>query len=225
MNKVTFQTIENYMLSCMNDSAHDHEHIYRVLNTAIHIAKYEIDIDYDVLIAASLLHDIGRETQFKNPQLCHAEIGGNMAYDFLVGYGWDPQKAEHVKDCISTHRFRNNNLPASIEAMIVFDSDKLEATGALGITRTLIYKGQVSEPIYTVDRNGEICLGTKKSDPESFFKEFNLKLRLMYELFYTIEGRRLAELRKATAYAFFNELMNEVNCISGFKDNLLSILE
>ena len=42
---------------------------------------------------------------------------------------------------------------------------------------------------------------------------------------YSIIRQALMELRKATAYAFFNELMNEVNCICGFKDNLLSILE
>jgi uncharacterized protein len=31
MDKKTYQLIEDYMLSCMGDSAHDKEHIYRVL--------------------------------------------------------------------------------------------------------------------------------------------------------------------------------------------------
>lgn len=31
MNKSDFHKIENYMLSCMGDSAHDSQHIYRVL--------------------------------------------------------------------------------------------------------------------------------------------------------------------------------------------------
>jgi uncharacterized protein len=34
-------------------------------------------INYDVLIAACLLHDIGREKQFKNPKICHAKAEGN----------------------------------------------------------------------------------------------------------------------------------------------------
>ncbi len=48
------------MLSCMNDSAHDKEHIYRGLYTALDIAAYEQDVDYEILITACLLHDIGR---------------------------------------------------------------------------------------------------------------------------------------------------------------------
>ncbi len=54
------------MLSCMNDGAHDRQHIYRVLYYALDIAE-EYCIDQDVLIAACLLHDIGRDAQFRNP--------------------------------------------------------------------------------------------------------------------------------------------------------------
>lgn len=57
----TYSLLENYMLSCMDDSAHDKEHIYRVLYHAMEIAKTLQNVDYDVLIAACLLHDIGRK--------------------------------------------------------------------------------------------------------------------------------------------------------------------
>ena len=59
MNWKAFEKTEAYMLSCMNDSAHDKEHIYRVLYTALDIAAYEQDVDYEILITACLLHDIG----------------------------------------------------------------------------------------------------------------------------------------------------------------------
>lgn len=78
MTKETYDLIENYMLSCMEDSAHDKEHIYRVLFNALEIAKAENDIDYDVLITACLLHDIGRREQFDNPALCHAIDGSSL---------------------------------------------------------------------------------------------------------------------------------------------------
>ncbi len=60
MDKKQYSEIENYMLTCMQDSAHDREHIYRVLYTALDIARYEKNVDYDILITACLLHDIGR---------------------------------------------------------------------------------------------------------------------------------------------------------------------
>jgi uncharacterized protein len=60
----------------MKDSAHDTEHIYRVLYVALDIARYEENVDGDVLIAACLLHDIGREEQNADPAVCHAAAGG-----------------------------------------------------------------------------------------------------------------------------------------------------
>lgn len=125
----------------MEDSAHGEYHIYRVLYNALEITKTEKDVNYDILICACLLHDIGRKEQFENPALCHAEVGGRKAYKFLLENGFDPTYAEHVKECIITHRFRKNNSPGSIEARILFDVDKLESAGAIGIARTLIYKG------------------------------------------------------------------------------------
>ncbi|MDE5993159.1 MAG: HD domain-containing protein, partial [Oscillospiraceae bacterium] len=65
----TYRLIEDHMLLCMNDSSHDRDHVYRVLYTALDIACTENDVDFDVLISACLLHDIGRREQFENPDL------------------------------------------------------------------------------------------------------------------------------------------------------------
>jgi len=85
MNKSMYDTIENYMHECMKDAAHDPEHIFRVLYLSLSIAsKITENINFDVLIASCLLHDIGREQQYKNQNICHAEIGGTMAKEFLL---------------------------------------------------------------------------------------------------------------------------------------------
>ena len=114
MKRDMYLEIEKYMLLCMNDVAHDSQHVYRVLYHALDIAT-EYITNLDVLIAASLLHDIGRDEQFKNPENDHAIVGSQMAFEFLLEIGWDKNKADHVKNCIATHRFRNNNPPESIE--------------------------------------------------------------------------------------------------------------
>lgn len=61
MKKKEFEEIEAYMRQCMFAGAHDCEHVYRVLYAAMDIAAEETAVDYDVLIAACLLHDIGRQ--------------------------------------------------------------------------------------------------------------------------------------------------------------------
>lgn len=209
MKKETYLLLENYMLSCMTDSAHDKEHIYRVLNNALAIAKEENNVDYDVLIGACLLHDIGRKEQFDNPQLCHAMVGGEKAYRFLIDHGFERNYAEQVKQCITTHRYRKNNLPQSIEAKILFDADKLDVSGAIGIARTLLYKGEVLEPLYTVLPDGSVSDG-ENDTAESFFKEYKHKLEKLYSNFYTKRGAELAVQRQKAAMEFYNHLLHEV---------------
>lgn len=209
MNKLQYEQIENHMLQCMKDSAHDCQHIYRVLYFALDIAKTENSVDIDVIIAASLLHDIGREEQFKNPSLCHAEVGSEMAYNFLIENNWEHKKANHVKECIVTHRYRSDNPPSSIEAKILFDSDKLDVTGTIGIARTLLYKGKVGQPLYSVDNNHNVLDGTSDELP-SFFKEYNFKLKNIYDKFYTKRAFEIAKERQKAAIDFYNSMLNEV---------------
>lgn len=171
MEKDTLNRILEYMKVCMNDAAHDILHVYRVANQAMLIAQnYENDVDNDVLLVSCLLHDIGRKAQFENPTLCHAQVGADMAYQFLGSLGFEEDFCNKVHHCIKSHRYRKNNTPESIEAKILFDSDKLDITGALGISRTLLYKGQVNEPLYAVDENN-VVYTTEATQPESFIKD------------------------------------------------------
>lgn len=209
MNKETYSLLENYMLSCMEDSAHDKEHVYRVLYQALEIARTENHVDYDVLIAACLLHDIGRKEQFENPSLCHAAVGSDKAYHFLVGHGFEAGYAGQVKHCIQTHRFRKSEPPQSLEAQILFDADKLDVTGAIGIARTLIYKGIVSEPLYSVSPDGIVQNGEHDKEP-SFFQEYKYKLEKLYSQFYTARATEIAHARQQAAADFYNSLYREV---------------
>lgn len=210
MNRETFCLLENYMLCCMEDTAHSQDHIYRVLFYALEIAKAEKSVDYDILIAACLLHDIGRKEQFENPALCHATVGSEKAYQFLLSHGFEKPYAEQVKHCIKTHRYRQNDLPQSLEAKILFDADKLEAAGAIGIARTLLYKGIVSEPLYSVLPNGEVSTGENDTAP-SFFQEYKYKLENLYSSFYTKRATAIAKERQPIAIEFYNSLYQEVS--------------
>lgn len=210
MKKEIYSLLEKFMLSCMEDSAHDKEHVYRVLYNALEIAKTENNIDYDVLIAACLLHDIGRKEQFENPSLCHAMVGSNKAYHFLIENGFETNYANHVKHCISTHRYRKNNLPQSMEAKILFDADKLDVTGAMGIARTLIYIGIVSEPLYSLLPNGMVSDGENDNMP-SFFQEYKYKLEHLYSVFYTKKAAEMAKERQKIAVDFYNSLYHEAS--------------
>ena len=209
MLKSDYTAIENYMTECINASAHDREHVYRVLYGAMDIAKSESGVDFDILTAACLLHDIGRAEQFADPRLCHAEVGSEKAYRFLLKLGWSEERAKRVRDCVKTHRFRSDCPPESIEAKILFDSDKLDVSGAIGIARTLFYRGQVGEPLYRLDLDGTVSDGAQDTEP-SFFREYKFKLENLYDKFFTTRGKELAEGRRRAAVDFYNSLLSEV---------------
>lgn len=210
MDKTEFSKIEEYMCSCMSDSAHDKEHVYRVLGNAMVIAQAERDVNYDVLICACLLHDIGRADQLADPSLCHAQVGAQKAQAYLLEQGYDTAFADHVADCIRTHRFRKNAQPESLEAKILFDADKLDVVGAIGVARTLVYKGTVCAPLYKRKPDGSISDGREDETP-SFFQEYCFKLEKLYDRFYTQQGKALALGRRQAAVNFYENLYREVS--------------
>lgn len=208
MTSKTYHILESYMRACMDDSAHDCEHVYRVLYNALEIAKGEA-VDADILITACLLHDIGRIDQVKDPTLCHAQVGSEKAYRFLLEQGMPEDFAEHVRHCILTHRFRKNLQPQTIEAKILFDADKLDVCGAIGIARTLMYRGTLTEPLYRHLPDGSISDGSEEIG-HSFFREYKFKLEKLYDRFLTKRGAELAKSRQAIARDFYENLYREV---------------
>jgi len=210
MEKDRYHAVEQYMKDCMSDSAHDREHVYRVLNNALLVAEEEQNVDYDILICACLLHDIGRKEQLEDPKLCHAAVGSEKAYRYLTENGFSAEFARQVGDCIRTHRFRKNDPPQTLEAKILFDADKLDVVGAIGIARTLAYQGTIAAPMYARKADGTISDGEGDSVP-SFFREYKFKLEKLYARFYTMKGAQMALRRQAAAQRFYRELYDEVS--------------
>lgn len=225
MTKSEYTLLENYMHSCQNDSAHDKEHVYRVLYTAMDIARHEADVDMDILITACLLHDVGRAEQLENPKLCHAAVGAVKAHKFLLEHGYSAEYADKVSDCIRTHRFRTGDPPASVEAKILFDSDKIDVVGAVGMARTLMYKAQTGEKLYMRTDDGTVSDGTDDTE-DTFFHEYKFKLENIYAKFFTDRGREIALSRQSAAVSFYNSLFGEVTefCGSG-REFILDILK
>lgn len=209
MDRQSWEHLEDFMFASMLDSAHDRQHVYRVLYNAIEIAKSEENVDMDVLLTAALLHDIGRADEQKDASLDHAIVGSERAHLVLMSMGYSEAFAEHVRQCIRTHRFRRNDLPATIEAKILFDADKLDVCGAIGIARTLMYSGAHERPIYTTESDGAIRDG-RADTVDSFFREYRFKLEGIYDRFLTKRGAELAKERQMAAVNFYNALWFEI---------------
>jgi len=119
------------------DSAHDFDHVLRVYNIAIKLAKNQ-KVDLEVIKIAVLLHDIGMGKEIKNSSCDHAIQSAKLAKPFLIKLGLKTNRIQHILDCIREHRYRNNEQPKTLESKIVHDADKLDGIGAVGIARDFI---------------------------------------------------------------------------------------
>jgi uncharacterized protein len=197
------------MLGQMGDSAHDPEHVYRVLNIARKIAQSETGVNREVLGIACLLHDIGRAAQFADASIDHAQEGARMARNWLLAQGRAADFADAVASCIAAHRYRSSNPPQSIEAKILFDADKVDVCGAMGWARSLLYSGVVGEPLYTLNADGGPSDGSGDAPP-SMLHEYRFNLEKLYDRFYTAQGAALGRARQGAARGIYKALLFEI---------------
>ena len=208
MTKEQFKVIENYMLLNTKSSSHDKMHTYRVLNNALKIAKKEKNVNMGILITSALLHDIAREKEKNDKTINHAIEGANMAYKFLLDNNYSENFALRVKDCIETHRFRSNNKPTSIEAKILFDADKLDSLGAVGVGRAFLFAGHFNARLHNTET--EALNSESYSREDTAYREYLVKLRYLPRRMRSTAGRKMAVERAAFMTAFFERMNSEI---------------
>ncbi len=187
---------------------HDWEHTMRVASLAYHIGNEE-NADMKILIAAALLHDIAREEADKNGT-CHAELSAKMSEVILLDMEYSNSQRKDILHCISTHRFRGNNFPQTIEAKVLFDSDKLDAIGAIGVCRAYSYAGENRQALYSPMEQESKLTKTVNHSEHTPIVEFKVKLSKIKDSLYTETGRKIAEHRHKFMENFFNELLAEI---------------
>jgi uncharacterized protein len=192
--------------SANHDSAHDFDHVLRVVTLADRIAAAE-GADRDVVHAAALLHDIGLD----EGRAGHETSAANRAKDILGAQGYDESFCNAVAHAIESHRFRSGPTPQTLEAQVLFDADKLDAIGAIGVARAFAFgahRGQklwgVVPPDYVDQPAG--------ADPRTHtaVHEFHVKLSKIKDRLFTATGKQIAAERHAFMVRFYEQLDREV---------------
>ena len=190
------------------NGCHDFAHTERVMKMASHLAKKE-KADEEIVALATLLHDIGRKEEMeKDGKICHAERSAEMAKEILSRHGVGKEKAARIEHCISSHRFRKDNAPQTIEAKVLFDADKLDAIGAVGLGRAFLFAGEVGAKLHN-SNHADIASTEAYSNEDTAFREFSVKLKHVKDKLYTTEGKRIAKERHEFMEKFFERLDKE----------------
>jgi uncharacterized protein len=188
-----------------NDTAHGFDHVLRVLTLAERIGQAE-GADLEIVRAAALLHDVARAEE-ESGGACHAQAGAQRAREILQGH--PPEKVKVVAQAIATHRFRVKSIPQTLEAQIIYDADKLDAIGAIGVARAYAISGQRGRRLWgpvPANYQGEI-----QDTPEhTAVHEFAFKLARLKDTLFTPTAKAIAEERHRYMVEFFARLEREV---------------
>jgi uncharacterized protein len=188
--------------------SHGPDHTERVFQNAMAIGR-NMDARLDILAPAALLHDIGRSEEHRSQgQVCHAFFGAELAEDILAKLGYSEEDRAAICHCIRAHRFRGATQPESLEAKILFDADKLDSIGAIGIGRAFLFAGQIGAQLYNPDADhGQTA---PYSAEDTAYREFQVKMCKVCSMMLTQMGRKIAKRRHDFMEIFFAELNLEI---------------
>ena len=116
-------------------------------------------------------------------------------------------RKQNIVHCIRSHRFRGNCEPQTPEARVLFDADKLDAIGAVGVARAYLFAGEVGARLHNPDIDIEQAKPYSLDD--TGFREFKVKLSKIKDRILTAEGQNLARERHAFMETFFNRFLEE----------------
>jgi len=214
MRKILLSTqkfVENALSG--EGSGHDWWHIYRVWNTAKHLAKKEGG-DLLVIELSSLLHDIA-DRKFNAGSV---KRGTEKVHAFLHSIKVEEKIIEQVCEIVQFSSFASSFLPdgtrrkmSTLEGKIVQDADRLDAIGAIGIARAFAYGGHKGTEIYNPTIKPTLPTSKKQytQGETHTINHFYEKLLLLKDLMNTKTAQKIAINRHKYMEQFLKEFINE----------------
>ena len=197
--------LKEKIIPYFKEGGHGFDHTERVFNLAVRIAKQK-KADMDIIKASALLHDIARKKQSKTG-LCHAEQGAKMVPEILEEINFPKEKIPAVVHCIAVHRYSKKLAPKTKEAEILQDADRLDAIGAIAITRVLTHSVEHGRPHYNPNiKPQEIYISNAETSINHFHEKI---LKLKPKSFHTKLAQEIAKERFDFTKEFVERFIKE----------------
>ncbi|MFT6863159.1 MAG: hypothetical protein ACJAVK_001720 [Akkermansiaceae bacterium] len=189
------------------DPAHDPQHIERVVLNTRHLAAVE-DLALDILIPAAYLHDCVHVPK-NSPQRSQASrLAADRALVFLQEQRYPAEYLEAIHHAITAHSFSAKITPETIEAKVLQDADRIDALGAIGLSRCLMLGGHMGSLLY--NPNDPFCQNRATDDANFCVDHFFAKLLSLKDTMQTSAGKSLAKERTQFLNDFLDQLRTEI---------------
>ncbi|MDS0261087.1 HD domain-containing protein [Haloarcula sp. S1CR25-12] len=192
--------------------AHDIFHAKRVRDVAVQLAdQHPGPVDRGVLAAAAWLHDVGRPRERVGEIDDHGDWAANEVLPLLAEEDVTAERITAIEHCLRTHSIRSSSPPPETpEAKLLFDADKLDAAGAVGLVRLTCIVGERSGRTgdqYAVIDDATTLDGARPEGPDiALLREW---ARERLDALYTAPGRQLGESRWEFMERFFAQFARE----------------
>ena len=190
------------------DAAHDLGHILRVARLAHRLAKKE-GADPEVCVAGALLHDLVYRPK-NHPE---SPMTAQMAADLVPCWCEETlgleTRAEAITAAVASHSWSGGGTPASLEAAVVQDADRLEAMGAIGVARVFATGASFGAELWHLE--DPWAEGRDLDDKTWSLDHFKRKLLKLDAEMKTAAGRYLALDRQRTMLTYLEALRSELS--------------
>ncbi len=190
-----------------DDGAHNVSHLARVWRNVREIQKEEGG-DLEILVAATLLHDcvdVPKQSPLRSQA---SRLAASAATARLIDLDWNAERVSWVASAIESHSYSAGITPASLEAAVLQDADRLDALGFTGIARCFYTAGRMASSLY--DPSNPSGTGRVLDDAQFALDHFPAKLLTLAQDFKTPTGRTIADRRHTTIRSFYLGMLEEL---------------
>ncbi|MBE3732635.1 HD domain-containing protein [Vibrio parahaemolyticus] len=189
------------------DAAHDIEHVKRVVKTAKQLCEEE-NADIAIVLPAAYLHDCFTYPKDHPNRKQSSAIAAKKAIAYLESIQYPQHYHDAIAHAIEAHSFSANIRPNTLEAQIVQDADRLDALGAIGVTRCIQVSTQFNAQLY--NDNDMFAKERELNDKQFTVDHFQTKLFKIVDTMNTESAKLEANKRKAFMQTYLKQLHDEV---------------
>jgi len=194
------------------DTAHDALHLARVLANARGLIAAERAagalVDEFVVEAACWLHDLVQLPKGTGPAGESARQSAALTRTFLSERGVATDTIDAIAHAVEAHSYSGGMKPATLEAAILQDADRLDALGAVGIARLWVTGVSLGGTLY---HDGDPAGISRELDDRAFsLDHFERKLLRLPDTMNTESGRAEAQRRADFVRNYRDEFLREL---------------
>lgn len=189
------------------DAAHDIEHVKRVVKTAKQLCDEE-NADIAIVLPAAYLHDCFTYPKDHPNRKQSSAIAAKKAIAYLESIQYPQHYHDAIAHAIEAHSFSAKIRPNTLEAQIVQDADRLDALGAIGVTRCIQVSTHFNAQLYNDD--DMFAKERELNDKQFTIDHFQTKLFKIVDTMNTESAKLEANKRKAFMQTYLKQLHHEV---------------